>query len=303
MHLNKFVENHLDFEEGYYTVQAGKEVVFFSRSGDGQSPHHFTKESQTSRVKIHETGVAAALTHRAAPSICNYVEEFIFFSGGFDPNTMESIKTVDIYDVHTDRWSTDAPPLNQARAFHSSCALGNMLYVLCGRQKNRLINSIDLVIEAVTSVSRVVSTHAKVVAWHFLDDRCFDTIKCLLIELGLTGQHPKQVKCEEVKEVAAGVDKAISLIIGVKNDVVWIIVDDRHPIERNYKATCVTDLDGAAGDGINSRVVLVGSVGNIEATIGVGSRVLSHDTACKKLERCGAVTDNLVPLASVTTDI
>lgn len=143
MHLNKFVENHLDFEEGYYTVQAGNEVVFFSRSGDGQSPHHFTKESQTSRVKIHETGMAAALTHRAAPSICNYVEEFIFFSGGFDPNTMESIKTVDIYDVHTDRWSTDAPPLNQARAFHSSCALGNMLYVLCGRQKNRLINSIE----------------------------------------------------------------------------------------------------------------------------------------------------------------
>ena len=92
---------------------------------------------------VPRTGMAAALTHRAAPSICNYVEEFIFFSGGFDPNTMESIKTVDIYDVHTDRWSTDAPPLNQARAFHSSCALGNMLYVLCGRQKNRLINSIE----------------------------------------------------------------------------------------------------------------------------------------------------------------
>jgi len=140
------VESHLDFEEGYYTVQSGNEVVFFSRNGDGQSPHDLTtNDGQTSSLKIHRTGAAAALTHRAAPSICNFVDEFIFFTGGFDPDTLESIDSVDIYDVHTDRWRTKAPCLNQARAFHSSCALGNMLYVLCGRQKNRLLNSIECI--------------------------------------------------------------------------------------------------------------------------------------------------------------
>ena len=136
----------MDFEEGYYTVQSGNQVVFFSQNGDGQSPHDFeTRGIEAAGVKIHRTGAAAALTHRAAPSICTFVEEFIFFSGGFDPDTLEPIDSVDIYDVHTDRWPTKAPCLNQARASHSSCALGNMLYVLCGRQKNRLLNSIECI--------------------------------------------------------------------------------------------------------------------------------------------------------------
>lgn len=135
MHLTKAVESHLDFEESFYTVQSGNEVVFFSQNGDGQSPHDITTrtEALSSKIKIHRTGASATLTDRAAPSICNFVDEFIFFSGGFNHDTLESIDSVDIFDVHTDRWSSKAPHLNQARAFHSSCTLGNMIYVLCGR--------------------------------------------------------------------------------------------------------------------------------------------------------------------------
>ena len=44
----------------------------------------------------------------------------------------------------TDRWSYDSPALNVGRVFHSSCSLGDCIYVFGGRdRRNAFLNSIE----------------------------------------------------------------------------------------------------------------------------------------------------------------
>ena len=55
---------------------------------------------------------------------------FIFISGGHEQNYL-ILKDVERYDCIADRWES-LPELNYARINHSSCILGNTLYVIGG---------------------------------------------------------------------------------------------------------------------------------------------------------------------------
>ena len=55
---------------------------------------------------------------------------FVYISGGYDQNFV-ILKDVERYDSIRDRWES-LPELNYARMNHSSCTLGNTLYVIGG---------------------------------------------------------------------------------------------------------------------------------------------------------------------------
>ena len=55
---------------------------------------------------------------------------FIFLSGGCNDD-QEFISTVERYDSSIDTWEP-LPDLNEARESHTSCILGNTLYVFGG---------------------------------------------------------------------------------------------------------------------------------------------------------------------------
>ena len=53
------------------------------------------------------------------------------------------LKSVDIYLIEENVWKESAP-LNVARKYHSSCALGNHIFVFCGLLKDQgYLNSVE----------------------------------------------------------------------------------------------------------------------------------------------------------------
>ena len=62
---------------------------------------------------------------------------FIFISGG---NCYAS--SVERYNSSLDIWE-DLPDLNQARRYHSSCIIGNTMYVVGGKSQGQAINSTE----------------------------------------------------------------------------------------------------------------------------------------------------------------
>ena len=55
-------------------------------------------------------------------------------SGGWTPEgNTQGIDSVEYYDISSDQWSFVPANLIEPRAFHSSCALGDWIYVMFGR--------------------------------------------------------------------------------------------------------------------------------------------------------------------------
>ena len=65
--------------------------------------------------------------------------QFIFISEGYNRDG-QIVNDVERYDSMRDRWES-LPRLNVARCFHSSCTLGNTLYVLGGKDENRQLKN------------------------------------------------------------------------------------------------------------------------------------------------------------------
>ena len=72
------------------------------------------------------------------PALCSFQDRYIFVSGG------EFQDSVERYDCASDSWSL-MPALNGNRHKHSSCALGNVIYVICGASgyNDELQNTIE----------------------------------------------------------------------------------------------------------------------------------------------------------------
>ena len=75
---------------------------------------------------------ARPLRERYFPALANFHDAIIVVSGGLASQmSNEYLKSVDLYDVKTDIWST-APSMNTTRTNHSSCCLGDFVYVAGG---------------------------------------------------------------------------------------------------------------------------------------------------------------------------
>ena len=62
--------------------------------------------------------------------------------GASDLNGTESFASVDKYNINRNQWSS-APSMNIPRFYHSSCCLGDNLYVFCGKNSSGKLNSIE----------------------------------------------------------------------------------------------------------------------------------------------------------------
>ena len=68
---------------------------------------------------------------RVGFSLANFYDQMIFFSGGQLTESSEKFSEVFYYKTQTDEWIR-APAFNQVRFGHSSCFLGDTLYVYGG---------------------------------------------------------------------------------------------------------------------------------------------------------------------------
>ena len=75
---------------------------------------------------------AAPSTARGNPALACFKESYIVVSGGQCPQTHALLQSVDIYKIKANAWKP-APMLTIARKSHSSCCLGDYIYVACGQ--------------------------------------------------------------------------------------------------------------------------------------------------------------------------
>ena len=73
-------------------------------------------------------------TNRSSIALANYHDKFIFVTGGCSQNPYHITANVYCYEISTDTWKM-ATPMNDNRYDHSSCALGNSLYVCAGKNE------------------------------------------------------------------------------------------------------------------------------------------------------------------------
>ena len=87
-------------------------------------------------------------TKRCAPSLVNFDDELIFITGGYIIDEEQSSARAFCYKISTDEWR-EAPAMNERRWNHSSCVLGNALYVCCGLGLNDFkCSSIERLVDA-----------------------------------------------------------------------------------------------------------------------------------------------------------
>lgn len=67
----------------------------------------------------------------------NYKDSVLFVTGGRSPvdENAAYYKSVDIYDIRTNRWS-EGPEMNAARVMHNTCLLGDSTIYAFGGIKN-----------------------------------------------------------------------------------------------------------------------------------------------------------------------
>ena len=69
--------------------------------------------------------------------LCNHLDKHIYVSGG------EEVKNnVQRYVIDEERWEL-VPPMIIGRKKHSSCALGPNIYVTCGYENGKVLNSFE----------------------------------------------------------------------------------------------------------------------------------------------------------------
>ena len=84
---------------------------------------------------------------RGRPSLVNFDDRYIFVCGGRNlSDTRDFLKSVDRYDAKLDKWgdTKKQPTLKIGRMSHSSCALGDFIYVLAGYNlKNKVLDGME----------------------------------------------------------------------------------------------------------------------------------------------------------------
>ena len=85
---------------------------------------------------------AYPFTIRISAAIANFKDSHIFVSGGETEIRGRTLKSVEYYSIKADSWST-APNMNTKRDSHSSCSLGDFVYVSCGSNGNRDTNCVE----------------------------------------------------------------------------------------------------------------------------------------------------------------
>ena len=93
--------------------------------------HTFTKTQLAGAISC---GKNVPSTPWTQVSLAVYQNKAVFKTGGLDKAKDSIKKSVEIYCIDRDQWQCDkVPELNHGRCMHSSCTLGDRLYVFGGK--------------------------------------------------------------------------------------------------------------------------------------------------------------------------
>ena len=125
------VEPGQDFKN-FYTVQMGENRFYgFENNANPACMLKFSWSNE--RGEMQDVEVARPLTARGWPSLCGFMNRFIFVSGGYNSGRSSYYSSVDVYNVATNSWK-EVLKLNVPRSHHSSCSLARCyVYVFCGQ--------------------------------------------------------------------------------------------------------------------------------------------------------------------------
>ena len=109
--------------------------------------------------------------------MANFNDYLIFITGGSTISYTSS--EVFYYDIKTNRWSC-APKMVKARFDHSSCILGNALYVYGGQhsEKGKIL---PIPMERLASINKGIGEASH--CWEILQISTLDKLNCLMIPL------------------------------------------------------------------------------------------------------------------------
>ena len=120
-------------------VNQGEDFFAIDYNGDYRRFVQLSFDVKIKKINIFEK--AELSFARGYASLAPMPARFIFLSGGCNDDD-ELISTVERYDPSTDTWEP-LPDLNEARDSHSSCVLGNTLYVFGGYNDDDDLDSIE----------------------------------------------------------------------------------------------------------------------------------------------------------------
>ena len=128
------IKETLDYENavtaGHSCVQVARNVLYLYHWHSGGISELSLLEDKSKYILTQRREAPRA---RFAPSMALVYKKFIFMIGGYKVNHLDS---VDVFDIGNNRWSK-APPLQEARYYHSSCVLNSqIIYTFGGSNAN-----------------------------------------------------------------------------------------------------------------------------------------------------------------------
>ena len=121
------IDSKLDFEfdfYGYLTIQVDLDLYALRNHFDETE---WIRYSNLDCVKITKTELVAPEIARLGASVTNFKNKLVVVAGGTN-EIGSDYATVEIYSLVDEKW-TKAPKLNERRCNHSSCTLGDSVYL------------------------------------------------------------------------------------------------------------------------------------------------------------------------------
>ena len=97
--------------------------------------------------KYTETKRAGADMARLNPALVKLTIDKVLAIAGTDHDSCDALFSVSSYDIKRDTWQIDLPKLNTARDAASACVLKANVYVFCGMDDYRAMNTIEVISE------------------------------------------------------------------------------------------------------------------------------------------------------------
>ena len=129
--LKCITNTSIDFKYCSGSVSIANDLYCYFENGS------FSKISNINSLAVAKTSLDTPSHHGNWPALAGYKNSHIFLTGGHD--TRGKLSRVSVYSVARDEWSL-CTNLNRARNHHSSCVLGDKLYVSGGLE----IDSIEV---------------------------------------------------------------------------------------------------------------------------------------------------------------
>ena len=140
--ISFIVDDRFDFAK-QWIMQVSDCIFAFSQIRGQKSVQVTQYDRPMSRFTLQKKVLTELRRAVFCYALAKFECEKIYLSGGCDNHNTAFIE-VSVFDLKIGTWKS-LPCLNEARLFHSSCTIGQELYVFCGHDDgSRLLRSIEV---------------------------------------------------------------------------------------------------------------------------------------------------------------